>query len=385
MSSVPQPRILIVDDETDIIKAYQDILSAKDLPAAAARLDQLADKLFSTPQLQPLSQEIWPSFELTCCRQGEEAVAAVRESLRTQLPFSAAFVDVRMPPGPDGVWTAGQIRQLDEMINIVIVTAHSDVSPVEIARQIPPPENLLYVQKPFHSHEIRQFAAALSAKWQAEKELRETNARLEDQVQTRTKELALTIEALEKSNQQYRQTAQELRVAEAELTTKANDLAGTNLALQQMMGREKEIQRQVEDKVLFTVHEMVEPYLKKLHATSLDEVQQSFIKIIETNLKEITAPFMKGIAKKYFRLTPNEIQIINLIRQGKTTIQIAKALNTSKRNIDFYRDRIRQKMGIKNSKASLKTVLKDLGEEFDTQGPNQISQTADVKHARPGS
>ncbi len=309
----------------------------------------------------------------------------MRESLKAQRPFSAAFVDVRMPPGPDGVWTAGQIRRLDETINIVIVTAHSDISPVEIARRVPPSENLLYVQKPFHSHEIRQFAAALSAKWQAEKELREINTRLEDQVQTRTRELALTIEALEKSNQQYRQTTRELRAAEAELITKANDLAGTNLALQQMMGREKEIQHQVEDKVLFTVHEMVEPYLNKLHTTGLNEVQQSFIKIIETNLKEITAPFMKGIAKKYFRLTPNEIQIINLIRQGKTTIQIARALNTSKRNIDFYRDRIRQKMGIKNSKASLKTVLKDLGEEFAPQGPNQVSQTADVKQAGSGS
>ncbi len=362
MSSVPQIRILIVDDERDIIKAYQDILSPKDLPASDARLDQLAGKLFSSPR--PRGPEIWPSFQLTCCRQGEEALAAVRESLKTQLPFSAAFIDVRMPPGPDGIWTASQIRQLDEMINIVIVTAHSDVSPVEIARRIPPLENLLYIQKPFHSHEIRQFAAALSAKWQAERELRATNTRLEEQVETRTRELALTIEALEKSNQQYRRAAQGLQAAEAELRTKADDLAGSNLALQQMMAREKEIQRQVEDKVLFTVHEMVEPYLKKLHATSLDEAQQSFIKIVEDNLQEITAPFMKGLAQRYFRLTPDEIQIVNLIRQGKTTIQIAKALNTSKRNIDFYRDRIRQKMGIKNSRASLKTVLKDLGEEF---------------------
>ncbi|HFQ80391.1 MAG TPA: response regulator [Desulfobacterales bacterium] len=362
MSSVPHFRILIVDDERDILKAYREILSPGDIPASAARLDQLAGKLFPSPQ--PLNQEIWPSFQLTCCRQGEEALAAVRESLKARLPFSAAFVDIRMPPGPDGVWTASRIRRLDEMINIVIVTAHSDVSPADIARRVPPLENLLYIQKPFHSHEIRQFATALSAKWQAERELRETNTRLEEQVETRTKELALTIEALEKSNQQYRRTAQELQAAEAELRARADDLTASNIALQQMMGREKKIQRQVEDKVLFTVHEMVEPYLKKLRATSLDEAQQSFIKIVEANLQEITAPFMKGLAQRYFRLTPNEIQIVNLIRQGKTTIQIAKALNTSKRNIDFYRDRIRQKMGIKNSRASLKTVLKDLGEEL---------------------
>ncbi|VAW37124.1 Multi-sensor hybrid histidine kinase [hydrothermal vent metagenome] len=159
MSSVPHFRILIVDDERDILKAYREILSPEDIPASAARLDKLAGKLFPSPQ--PLSQEIWPSFQLTCCRQGEEALAAVRESLKARLPFSAAFVDVRMPPGPDGVWTASRIRRLDEMINIVIVTAHSDVSPVDIARRIPPLENRLYIQKPFHSHEIRQFATAL--------------------------------------------------------------------------------------------------------------------------------------------------------------------------------------------------------------------------------
>ena len=79
-------------------------------------------------------------------------------------PIAVAFLDMRMPPGPDGAWAAERIRELDPEIEIVICTAYSDVDPAEIGRRVPPADKLFYLQKPFHPHEVRQLALALGEK-----------------------------------------------------------------------------------------------------------------------------------------------------------------------------------------------------------------------------
>jgi len=357
MPTPPLPRILIVDDEQNVLDAYRQVLASQQKVAAnATRLDTLESKLFQTTA----STQSRPTFDLCLCRQGPEAVAAIQDSITQNAPFAVAFLDVRMPPGPDGVWTAAQIRALDPLVNIVIVTAYSDLSPAQINQQVQPPDRLLYMQKPFHTHEIQQFALALSAKWQAEKELLATNLHLDQLVQERTKELTLAIEALESSNQKYRETATRLQKTEAALAEKADDLIGTNQALQQMVKKNEEDRKEIEQKVLFAVHEMVEPYMEKLEKSQLNDYQQSFLNIIRTNLSEIVAPFMKELGHKYFRLSPTELNIANLIRMGTSTKDIVDQLKMTKRTVDFHRDRIREKIGIKNTKANLKAVLQDL-------------------------
>ncbi len=79
-----------------------------------------------------------------------------------------AFLDMRMPPGPDGVWAAARIRELDPAIEIVMCTAYSDVDPRDIGGMVPPEEKLSYLQKPFHPHEIRQMTISLASKWRSE-------------------------------------------------------------------------------------------------------------------------------------------------------------------------------------------------------------------------
>jgi len=360
MTTQPSPRILIVDDEPSVREAYRQVLGSGPEPEPqGSRLDELEKKLFA-PQGSPDR----PTFDLCLCSQGPEAVSAVREAMANNAPFAVAFLDVRMPPGPDGVWTATQIRALDPLIHIVIVTAYSDLSPAQINEQVQPPERLLYMQKPFHTHEIQQFALALSAKWQAEKELLATNQHLDQLVLERTKELNLAIEALELSNHRYRETATRLQKAEAALAEKAEDLIGTNQALQQMIQKNEEDRKEIEEKVLFAVHEMVEPYIEKLEQSPLTDYQQSFLKIIHSNLAEIVAPFLKDLGHKYFRLSPTELNIANLIRLGTSTKDIADQLKMTKRTIDFHRDRIREKIGIKNTKANLKAVLQELEGEL---------------------
>jgi len=182
-------RILAVDDEPAILDLYQKVLCPGHLrDGSHVGLEVLAARLFDDA---PGNSTI-PSFDVVLCRQADQAVRAVQESLVHEVPFAVAFIDVRMPPGPDGVWTAEQIRALDPNIQIVIVTAYADTGAHEIADRVRPVDKLLYVQKPFHAQEIRQFASALSAKWLAERELRRINADLEGRVEQRTAEIAET-------------------------------------------------------------------------------------------------------------------------------------------------------------------------------------------------
>jgi PleD family two-component response regulator len=111
------------------------------------------------------------NFEPDFCDGAEAAVAAVRTALTAKQPYAVVFLDMRMPPGPDGVWAAAQIRELDPAIEIAVCTAYSDVDPADIGGRVPPEDKLSYLQKPFHPHEVRQMAIALASKWRAERNI----------------------------------------------------------------------------------------------------------------------------------------------------------------------------------------------------------------------
>lgn len=163
-------RILIADDEAEIREAYASILEPERRDSGSDQLAELRARLFggSVSSSSP-SQE---SLELSYYSGAEAAVEAVEAAVCEERPFAVAFVDVRMPPGPDGVWAAEQIRALDPDIHVVIVTAYSDIDPGEITSRVLPEERLFYLQKPFHAHEIRQTARALSRMWVAERRIR---------------------------------------------------------------------------------------------------------------------------------------------------------------------------------------------------------------------
>ena len=190
-------RILVCDDEELLLEMYRDILcpGAQGAGEPTSELERLKARLFPDAKKEEPPEM---AYEVTFCRQAEEAVDAVRQAVEAEKPFSVVFMDVRMPPGPDGVWAAEEIRALDPNVQIVMVTGYSDVDPVEIGRRVSPPESLLYVQKPFHPPEIRQFALALSSKSESERRLRQSNAELEVRVEQRTRELESAYEELKK-------------------------------------------------------------------------------------------------------------------------------------------------------------------------------------------
>ncbi|HEV8019034.1 MAG TPA: EAL domain-containing protein [Steroidobacteraceae bacterium] len=167
-------RVLVVDDEPEIRDAYRQILSESEANLEMTGFHELRSRLFrKNPEeaLRRAATRTSTAFEAVFCEEATQAVAAVKEALGRNEPFAVVFLDVRMPPGPDGVWAATQIRELDPAIEIVICTAYSDADPGEIGGLVPPEDKLSYLQKPFHPHEVRQMAIALGSKWRAERRI----------------------------------------------------------------------------------------------------------------------------------------------------------------------------------------------------------------------
>ena len=144
-------------------------------------------------------------YELTFCDQGEAAVSAARKAVQEKRAFAIAFLDVRMPPGRGGLWAAEELRALSDATQIVMVTGYSDVDPKTIEQRVPPSDRLLYIQKPFHPFEIRQFASTLAARWEMEQRIQELQQGLERLVAQRTAALEKAYAELE-----YRATHDDL-------------------------------------------------------------------------------------------------------------------------------------------------------------------------------
>jgi diguanylate cyclase (GGDEF)-like protein len=165
-------RVLVVDDEDDVRDAYRQILLEAEVTRDLAAFHDLRTRLFRKANAEVAaapSAARGPTFEPVFADGAQAAVAAVKQALAEENPFAVAFLDMRMPPGPDGVWAAARIRELDPAVEIVICTAYSDVDPCEIGGIVPPEEKLSYLQKPFHPHEVRQMTIALASKWRAER------------------------------------------------------------------------------------------------------------------------------------------------------------------------------------------------------------------------
>jgi diguanylate cyclase (GGDEF)-like protein len=163
-SSEPAPiHVLIVDDELPVREAYRDTLAPKPATGTAGELASLRSQLFGAraPATAPAPAS---RFEVQFAAGAREAIELVTSNLALGLRFSTVFLDMRMPPGENGLWAAEHIRKLDAEVDIVICSAYSDVEPAEVVERVPPAERLFFLQKPFHPHEVRQLARALGAK-----------------------------------------------------------------------------------------------------------------------------------------------------------------------------------------------------------------------------
>lgn len=135
------------------------------------------------------------------------------------------------------------------------------------------------------------------------------------------------------------------------------NLEEVNTALKVLLKNREEDKAGLEESMLFNVKEVIVPYLEKMKKSNLENHQKAFIDVITTNLNDIISPFVREMSARYLRLTPTEIQVANLIKQGRTTKEISTLLHLSTTTINTHRDHIRKKIGIKNKKINLRTHL----------------------------
>mgnify|MGYP000212269748 CR=1 FL=1 len=205
-------RILAIDPDTEMLTHYRDILcfEREDASALEALFDDKAGAVSKDRHDQPVFQVHGHSDARDALR--EAALAIGREE-----PFAVALVDMRQKD-MDGVEAAARLRGVDPNVEIVMLSSSGDVPLSELNRRVPPPEKLLYLQKPFRSQELRQLASSLCHKWRLHLQLSEFNERLTHIVDSRTAELnranqrlmrdiskrAVVLQQLEASEERYR-------------------------------------------------------------------------------------------------------------------------------------------------------------------------------------
>ena len=156
------PRILVVDDNCEIHNDFRKILS----PSHEQQIDDEFDAIEALFDDEPC--QVQPESSVTTidsANQGEQAIELVRQSLADGLPYSLAFIDVRMPPGLDGIETTRRIWELDPEIQVVICSAYSDYSWHEIVEKLGNSNRFLILKKPFDNIEVRQISSVLHSRW----------------------------------------------------------------------------------------------------------------------------------------------------------------------------------------------------------------------------
>ena len=148
--------------------------------------------------------------------------------------------------------------------------------------------------------------------------------------------------------------------ADKETAMRIHSLEETNEALKILLERGEDEKKLIEDRIKSNVKELVLPYVDKLRTTGLNIEQQTYLEIIETTIKNVFSSFLQKITSKQYHFTPKEIQVATLIREGKTTKQIADIMKVTRSAIGLHRHHIRNKLGLGKAKVNLRSYLLSL-------------------------
>jgi PAS domain S-box-containing protein len=190
MNEIMNRRVLVIDDNQAIHDDFRKILCNRSAgtqslaEAEAALFGDVADAASAA------------DFKIDSAFQGAAGLAYVQHALSAGRPYAMAFIDVRMPPGLDGIETAERIWKVDPDLQIVICTAYSDYSWSEVIAKVGPSDRLVVLKKPFDNIEVSQLALALTNKWSLARQVRCKMDELEEMVRERTAELTATNESL---------------------------------------------------------------------------------------------------------------------------------------------------------------------------------------------
>ena len=200
---------------------------------------------------------------------------------------------------------------------------------------------------------ISRLTIALAEQKRVEDALQRAHDNLERLVEERTAELV-------KKNRQLVEEIGERRRAEDELDIKSRNLEESNTALKVLLTQREKDKEDLEERVLSNIKNLIMPNIEKLKRIHEITGNLAYLKILESNLKDITSSFSNKISSKYLNLTAKEIQIANFVKEGRSSKDIAELMNVSERTIDFHRKNIRIKLGINNKQGNLRSCLLNL-------------------------
>ncbi|MBN1829738.1 MAG: response regulator [Deltaproteobacteria bacterium] len=203
---------------------------------------------------------------------------------------------------------------------------------------------------------VRAIRYAIERK-QIEEEVKRHRHNLEELVVERTAELMEINEKLTQEIQERKQVEDALKRREEELELNSRNIEEANTALRVLLKVREDDKVKLEQDVLANVKKLVFPFIEKLKAMNLQKNQMAYLETIENNLKTVVSPFLRNITLDHYSLTPREIEVANLVRDGRTTKDIAELLNISTKSVDFHRNNIRDKLGLKKRRSNLRSTL----------------------------
>ncbi len=195
--------ILIVDDQESIHEDFRKVLMQEE--EKSPELESLKTEILEISD----EKSLLPDYELDSAFQGKEALARVKRAGKKSQRYALCFMDVRMPPGWDGIETIGRIWEVDPDIQVVICTAYADYSWEDIYKEFGPRESLVFLRKPFDSTEVRQLASTMTQKWNLMQQARLKMDQLEELVHQRTEKLEEAHEKIRQYNEQLEQMLDE--------------------------------------------------------------------------------------------------------------------------------------------------------------------------------
>lgn len=239
-----------------------------------------------------------------------------------------------------------------DSVEIVFQTRHGDRRNVLYSSRLIDLDGKPHVLS--HSHDITD-------RVRATEELKRQHDRMESLVRERTADLRDAYERLRQENETRKATEVVLRAREQDLEQGRQELVELNAALKVLLRQRDEDKRTNEMNLMSNLNLSVFPSIEKLEESPLGDSQRTYLAIVKANLQEITSPFMRQISSEYMGFTPAEIRVASLIKEGRTSKEIARIMNISPSTVHTYRNKIRKKTNTRNSKVNLRSYLRSLG------------------------
>jgi len=277
-------RILIVDDNVDIHTDFKKILLPKK-DSHESQLEAIEEQLFGASSAGKAPALEW-SYEIDSAYQGQQALEMVETAAKNQKPYAMIFMDVRMPPGWDGIETIQKIWEKHPYTEVVLCSAYSDYTSDEIISTLGESHRLLFMKKPFDGVAVKHMALAMTTKWNFESQSRRHVEELELAVQKRTQELETSVEKLTTTNRDLDASLKQLQETQS-LLLQASKMS----ALGEMAGG---IAHEV-NTPLGTISLLVSQLQTLVRHGSLDQDELSeLLKMIETTVTRI-AKIIRGL------------------------------------------------------------------------------------------